>query len=311
MTKISRVFFGFLIFTVSIITAGCDIGQRCAGPADVLLTTESKPTAALLSVLQKLEIHNDGTLASIVEQTQKSWLRPAGVERFQMSDAHASRLEELRPLFKSLGLVDTVYPTHKQYDYALVHGANLIATRGRIALLAKLWLNGVRFNKLVFLTGARTLDAKQEPVAALEDRTQTILPIRSDWHYDQTMVYKTETDMTNLVYDQAQLPAELRAVPVLFVDAPQTVAADGTIKRPTTVDTLVTWLKDKPAPVMCLFISNQPFVGYQDSITRTVLPATFMIETVGFAIPAPYESVSLYLDSLARWLYQEQQRRGK
>ena len=177
--------------------------------------------------------------------------------------------------------------------------------------LAKLWLSGVRFNKLVFLTGARTLDAKQEPVAALEDRTQTILPIRSDWHYDQTMVYKTETDMTNLVYDQAQLPAELRAVPVLFVDAPQTVAADGTIKRPTTVDTLVTWLKDKPAPVMCLFISNQPFVGYQDSITRTVLPATFMIETVGFAIPAPYESVSLYLDSLARWLYQEQQRRGK
>jgi hypothetical protein len=287
---------------------GCDFYKSHAQGelSSLLFDGAGKPTLALVDVLQQCNIEHDGSLADIVAKTQKGWLRPAGVERYQMDDPYVDKLDALRPAFKKLGLVDDVLPSKKEYDYVLVHGATLLATRARIAFLVKSWLSGVRFKQIVFLTGARMLDSVQESVDQLCDVTQTILPIRSDWQYDASKPYITETDMTGHVYEQGMLPAELKEIPFRVVDAPQQVAKDGSKKRPNTIDTLNEWLKTNPQQGSCLFISNQPFVGYQDSIAKTVLPSAFSIETVGFAIPASYEKVSLYLDSLARWLYQEQ-----
>lgn len=304
-TALSCILFLLLVLT------GCSLYKSEITASPYLFTKQGYPQPALSQLLQKCNIQHDNSLASIVEQTQKQWLRPTGVERFNMSDAYADRKQELKPLFKDLGLVDDKIPTKKHYRYCLVHGASLLNIRARIACVVKLWLNGIRFDQLVFLTGARDLDPIKEDIKTLTDRTQTLLPIRVDWQLDEKNLPKTETDMVKLVYEQAILPAELRKVPMVIIDAPKQVAQDGSLRRPNTENTIKTWLDKTPDPGLCLAISNQPYVGYQDSVTRTILPAEFELETVGLSMPESQESVALWLDSLARWLYQEQIRMKK
>ena len=81
-----------------------------------------------------------------------------------------------------------------------------------------------------------------------------------------------------------------------------------------TKDTIVTWLKQtRPEPGDCLFLSQQPYVIYQDSIARTFMPDCFNIETVGPWIESydPHAKTSIILDIFTRLLYQENQRRRK
>ena len=83
---------------------------------------------------------------------------------------------------------------------------------------------------------------------------------------------------------------------------------NGILKRPTTPDTVLDWLKIKPHPGLCLAISNQPYVLYQDSVLKTVLPPSFTVETIGEKMDETSYNVSLLLDNLARFLYQEAKR---
>ena len=78
--------------------------------------------------------------------------------------------------------------------------------------------------------------------------------------------------------------------------------------KASTADTFIDWLKQNPESGSCLVISNNPYIGYQDLVARTFLPSDFKIETVGSQ--GSGEKVSVYLDNLARWLYQEKQRRS-
>ncbi len=308
--KLSRYFVSLTLFSVVVLVAGCGVLQQQPEAASSAINQQQKPTPALQELLTKCDMTHDGTLADIVAQTQKAWLRPAGLERFHVNDAYTKRKEEFHPLFVRLGLIDEVMPQQKWYRYAVVHGANVLVVRARLAYLAKIWQAGVRFQQLVFLTGQRILDPVQETEQALCDRNQDILPIRSDWQYDRQDLPTNETEMMRFIYEQAAVPAELRAVPLTVIDAPQIIDDRGNTKRPNTQSTIHEWLKTNPEPGRCLAISNQPFVGYQDSVMRTELPAGFDLETVGLALPSVYESVALCLDSLARWLYQENIRRN-
>ena len=110
------------------------------------------------------------------------------------------------------------------------------------------------------------------------------------------------------LWENAQIPEKMRQIPYLLIDAPRQEKADGTSTRPNTKDTLIEWLKKNPAPGKCLFISNQPFSGYQDSIARTVIPPTFSIETIGVEANQKL-GIAIFLDNLARWIYQENIRR--
>lgn len=77
--------------------------------------------------------------------------------------------------------------------------------------------------------------------------------------------------------------------------------------RPTTGDTVDSWLQSNLISGSCLVISNNPYVGYQDSVVRTLLPNDFKIETVGNKCSLSVV-IAVYLDNLVRWLYQEQKR---
>ncbi len=271
------------------------------------LLHDGKPTPALSNILELTHIEHDGTLSSIVQETQASWLRKPGQERWQMEDTNQAFSDKLRPAFQELGILDEVTPSCKNYDYAVLLGATLPATRRRLAYVLKLWDEGTRFKKLVFFVGARPLDPEREPLKELYNLEQDILPVNASWKQPTTPP-ATETEMSRMVVEQTQLPEGFQDVEIVYVDTPMQKNVDGTLRRPTTGDTIKTWLEQEDAqPGTILAISSQPYVGYQDAVLRTLLPERFAIETVGNKTSDELKT-SVILDNIARWLYQENKR---
>ncbi|HSW74224.1 MAG TPA: hypothetical protein VLG71_03635, partial [Candidatus Limnocylindria bacterium] len=179
--------------------------------------------------------------------------------------------------------------------------------RTRLAYLIKLWNQGIRFDTLVFHGSQRPRDPQVEPERILLNNNVPDLPINAAWQFSGSLP-ATEYDMIRMVIEQTEFPAAMVAIPKIVIDCPMLPTANGSLVRPTTGDVVTAWLATKPQPGSCLCISNQPYVGYQDAVVATLVPSTFTTETVGPVLEQP-EKIAVVLDSVARWLYQEQQRR--
>ena len=147
------------------------------------------------------------------------------------------------------------------------------------------------------LGGARPLDVERESEEVLIDCNGP--HCKKNWQLTGPLP-KTEIDMMEMVYDQMDLPS----IEHIFVGTPLIPMTDGKTRNPATADIIQSWLNQKPQAGRYLFISTNPFVGYQDAAIRQCLPKEFTFETVGTAAH-PDVKLSVHLDNLARWLYQE------
>lgn len=296
----------FSIFRIFLALATITLLDSCSFAKENKEVQKTIITPTLLEILEMTGVKHDGTLASIVDATQKAWLRPAGVERWQMGDTYEELAPKIAPLFNKLGILTEVRPTKKEYDYGVILGALVSRVRQRLASALQTWKEGVRFKKLVFLVGARPLDPEKESERDLYNATNKFLPIKAGWTRPE-VAPTTETEMARMVFDQAALPEDFKdAVTVQFIDTPMQKLPNGEFRRPNTGDTVTQWLDDKDTtPGSVLAFSNQPYVDYQDAVLRTLLPESFAVETVG-AQGSGNEPVGVVLDNLARWLYQEQ-----
>ena len=68
---------------------------------------------AVRQVLKLSGNKNDGDFKSVVDEAQKAWLRPKGVERWQMPERFSEKRHELMPLFQKLGLIEAVHAKQK------------------------------------------------------------------------------------------------------------------------------------------------------------------------------------------------------
>jgi hypothetical protein len=201
-----------------------------------------------------------------------------------------------------MGVLQEVRPTETNYEYALVLGGAVDRVRLRLGYLRTLWNCGVRFKSLVMLGGQRKLTAPGETSENFLNVNNGIVPSRADWLATKPLP-TTESAMMDWVYDQIDLPDEMRAVPVVRIDTALQKNQQGATVRPITNDTITSWLNMHPNPGAALAISDAPFIGYQHAVMRTLLPDTFSVETVGSASTS---SLPVILDSLARRLYAEQ-----
>lgn len=243
------------------------------------LLEKDLPSPALLELLEVCGIEHDGSLEDVMKRTQKAWYQ-GGKERWELEKLKGLKEEEVFPLLDRLHVLETIHAPLETYDYVLVHGSLLNRVEKRILFLASEWKRGVRFNKIVFLTGDRPL--LPEEMVRLKGETN-------------------EVEMIQFVYKHAALPEEMRKLPVEWISAPK-VEKNGKLVRPGTKETILEWIKRNPAPGKCLAISNQPYVGYQDAIARTYLPAEFSLLTIGNEADQS-TTVEIHLDNLARWLY--------
>jgi hypothetical protein len=269
-----------------------------------IVSEQGLPSQALDELLKSTGIAHNGSLDDIVQKTQKFWYQ-GGKERWELEAKGRFDKEKIFPFLEKLKVLEEVVSPVKSYDYALVHGALLSRVRMRLSFLVKEWNRGVRFSKIIFLTGDRDLHPTFEDRYGLMDANNPYLPFREEWRWEGALP-QNEVEMMQLVYEQSQIPEEMRKLPVEWISAPKQ-EKNGKMIRPGTKETLIEWLKLDPQPGECLAISNQPYVGYQDSIAKTYLPETFIITTVG---PAADEktTVEAHLDNLARWIYQERLR---
>jgi hypothetical protein len=233
-------------------------------------------------------IAHDYSLNSLVRQTQEKWLQQ-NKERWQFEPREEHRFHYIFPFLKSLGCIDAFYAQEKQYDYAVVLGGYYTRIQARLNHLIEEWDRGVRFRYLVFLTGERFLDIETE---------MPQFNLKSD--------DKTEAALMQHIWE-AQFPHHpLKDLPFTLVDTLGRKEAKGW-RRPSTKDTLLKWLSFSPKPGSCLFVSSQPFITYQHTVIQTHLPSSFSAETVG-SYTEKHLALSVYLDNLSRWLYQEKQK---
>ena len=255
--------------------------------SDFILTNDNKPTTALKNILNYCAINPDQPLNALIAQTQKQWLRPASSERWHLQETRKSDQKTyLLTLFKEIGLVQQFDPRGGNYDYILFMGGDLPGMQERLAYMLSICQEKIIPRNLVFLTAERPLDPEHESA-----------------HLDFENQPKTEYELLRFLYEHAQLPLSLSSIAPIYINTPNQMR-NNRICRATTPDTLIEWLKERPIPGSCLVISSQPLIGYQNSVTHTLLSKKFIIESVG-----PEASLEIstdeYLDTLARWLYQE------
>lgn len=220
-----------------------------------------------------------------IAETQKQWLRQPGQERWDLTELSPEQKQFVLSWAKEQGLFAPWKPTCKQYDKALILGATTPRMQMRLNHLKQLWIEGVRFNAVVWLTGERPLDQRVDNL---------------------TGRCRNESEAAHLLWEETQLPDEMRNLPVTFIAEPMHIKGPA-LKRPNTEDTILAWLKTNPQPCSALFISDQPFCGYQFAVIKKCLPLSFQFDVAGqgadpTSLPA---TAAITLDSIARWIYQE------
>jgi len=238
--------------------------------------------AALSKLATALKIPSD---ADLIEETQKQWLRKPGQERWEIAELSPDQRLFVLNWAKKQGLFDAWRPLYSVYDKALILGATTSCMQMRLDFLKQLYNEGIRFKEIVWLTGDRPLDKR---VDGLTDRC------------------KNESEAAHILWEETDLPIEMRKIAVTFIAVPMKQEGSS-LKRPNTEDTIVAWLQTSPNPCRALFISDQPFCGYQFAVIKTTLPEEYAFDLVGQGVdPMSHPSAAaITLDSIARWIYQE------
>lgn len=223
--------------------------------------------------------------SDLIDETQKRWLR-GNRERWELPELSSKERELVLAWAEKQDLFEPWTPYHNYYDKACILGATTPRMKARLDYLKKLWEEGIRFNEVVWLVGERPLDAR---VDGLMDLTKT----------------KTEVEAAKILWEETDLPDSMRHLSVVFASAPMK-NIKGVLKRPTTGDTLTTWLNTNPGACTALFVSDQPYCGYQFEVVKTHLPDSIFFDVVGEGVNFNQSpSAAKTLDTLARWLYQE------
>lgn len=219
--------------------------------------------------------------ANLIEETQKHWLRKPGQERWEMLELPQKQKQFVISWAEKEGLYAPWAPSNSLYDKALILGTTVPLMQKRLDYLKKLWNDGIQFHEIVWLTGERPLDPQMD---GLSDH------------------YQNEAEAARYLWKSATLPEQMQQLPVVFISLPM----QGT-KRPNTEDTINAWLKTETEPVKSLFISDQPFNGYQFAVVKTNLPDAFTFDLVGPGVDPQCHpaAAAITLDTIARWIYQE------
>ena len=265
------------------------------------------PCKQLLQLLELEKIDHKGSLDSIVDATQKKWLRQPGKERWEMEEMRRENNDAYYDLFGKVGFLYDIDASRQYYDYALLLGCSLPAMRARLVFLKKQWDNGVRFDRIIIAGGPRPLDSVRESSEELCNIPHAKLPFKEGWELKEPLPL-TEFEMLQFVWNQSDLPSEIVNLPISWIEVPMKESSSGKKIRPGTIDLLEAWLKNNPMIGSCLAISTQPFIGQQNSALRTVLePQGFTVETIGYKTSV-VSRIEVCLDNIARLLYQEKKR---
>lgn len=260
----------------------------------LLFDNNGRAQEPLLQILSSTKTPHDGTARSIREVTQNLWYQ-AGRIRAEIEERHGPLREELMPYFRQLRMVDAILPPAGQYEYCLLLGGTIVAVRKRLKFLDQLTACRAWCQKVVFLGSTRKLMDRE--YTNLHDPKNPDCPFDARNTVSKDPPPQTEGDMMRIVAKQVFGTDDDHTVSVC-------VAPDVSGRNANTFDTVFYWHRNvakKPGPVIAL--SSQPFIGFQDEVCQSVLGSEYPVTTIGYAANADTK-VSVYLDNLAKWIYQ-------
>lgn len=273
-----------------------------------LIDKQGHPTKPLKKLLILDDIHADD-FPTILKETQSKWIAVRqginGLERRDIQDTSSQLLlrQEVLHLARDLHLLDASLPESNHYDYACFLGAFLESSKARLKLLVECWKKGVRFDQLIFLGGDRPLRLNPGENETLDVffASKDICPSFGSLN---EIIYETEYDMLKLLWEQYNIPMDMRShlkEKVIFIHA--TAKESG--KRASTADSYRQWLNDyKPKPGTVLAISS-PLVGaYQHLVGKNIMSSQFPVDTIYDEAKEENLKVSIILDTVAKCLYE-------
>ena len=280
------------------------------GSSRLLFDENYQPRAKFLKLLELVGMEplnkSEKAVLQINSWAQKNLLRQG--ERWEEQTSKYEALKsKIKPLLSELGFIDASSPHFNEYQGAIVHGALLPGVRLRLHYLVEQWKQGVRFSHLYFLSGERPLEAQRENKNLFMQDKNSPLKIRKDWS-TPIQFPKTECEMMQLVWDQSEIPEVMRKeVQFHFINAPMKKDPKSEkLQRPTTDDTVEYWLKTKPLYGRYLAITNAPYTNRQDLVVRALTPRDYGFDTIGSGA-SEQEKVAIFLDELARFVFQTKQ----
>lgn len=246
------------------------------------------PTQLLQEIFKITEIDGVDDLKTATKQSNFRWIRPRGLERWHLySILDESQRAKLTKKIKHSAVAKAKMPTKKHYYAAAVFGATTARVKTRIDFLLRLAKLGITFEKIYLLGSTRDLNTGPEA----DQQMAGVLKAHG--------IPMTEMAMMEYLWNQAQKPNSLKTLPVISSSSGQ--LPDGT--RANTDDNLIDMAKniDDIKGKNILFISNNPYICYQDAVAKRILQSYgATIETVGDAMSA--ESMENVLDTIARCL---------
>lgn len=287
-----------ILLSLSLLISSLSVNSK---PIDSFFSIPEEKNALLelLKIVGMEQKNAEPTLSEINAFAQANLIRKG--ERWEAQTDRFERLKpQLFPLLTQLGFIDSAAPLYSEYEGAIVYGALLPRVRVRLQYLIDQWENGVRFNHIYFLGGERPLQKEIETEQAL--LTEDLLKFKKDWK-NPAQIPQTETEMMRLVWEQTEIPEEMKQVQVHFINAPMKIdPKNGQLIRPNTADTVIFWLKESPVKGKYLGVTNSPYIVRQDLVTRTLAGNGYLFDTIGPAA-RPHEKMIILLDELARVIF--------
>ena len=202
-------------------------------------------------------------ILSFVQHLQKHFvLRSGNQERWEIQASawmHENK-ETIIANARKLGLTEKIMSKQKQTDAICILGSTLGSMQKRINYVAESVNSKVLVAKnLILLAGERKVSTK------VDGDEQSLLQIAKKYNIDD-LNELTETHLIQFAYDNSSLHNKLQT---FVIDTPA-----GDLPRPTTETTLkelIKWLENHKEIKKITFVSNQPYIKYQEAIIAQVI----------------------------------------
>lgn len=266
----------------------------------------------------KIKIPVNPSIADYTRIGQEIFKRPDRFERLdsksknwyhnRISLLSSEERVRLKSLFQALGDLDEVLPKSKEFKYILLNGSTVPNMRKRIHFLSEAIKNKKielkSQTQIVFLEGERELFSSE---------TRDVLLSASPFKQNPSWIIPSplptdERDAAVMVWNQLDLPSEMRSHPPIFIHAKKKEGAN----RAETEDCVRDWIqKYHPTPGKALVVSSNPFVYYQFLVTQLFLKKFnvqgVQLEAIGSAMKindnSEEVSLGILLDTLSRNLF--------
>ena len=237
----------------------------------------------------------DRILTLLTETQEKFVVRKEKQERWEVVAPNWMNKQPeiiLRHL-NTLGFTYLIAPREREFDAICILGATAPRMKERVEYAQGLLANDIQTKNIILLTGERYVKA------GIDGPEDTLTALAQKYNLPNVSAL-TETHMLREIFETSPLSRE--GIKTYVIDTPA-----GELPRPTTqttVEYLLDWLKSHQAINNILFVTNQPYVKYQEAIIRTVLEAKR--SNLGYQVVGPAattDQIKPLLEALGSYIW--------